>query len=157
MKTVLLVLVLLWPVTVLADLNEGFEAAQRGDFATAMREWRPLAEAGVAKAQYNLGVMYDKGKGVPEDDTEAVKWYRLAAEQGHAQAQSNLGAMYANGEGVPEDYVQAYAWTNLAAAQGHKKAAGNKDIARKAMTPAQIAEAQKLSKTLCAKIPKCAK
>ena len=49
--------------------------------------------------------MYTKGEGVPENDTEAVKWYRMAAEQGIASAQYNLGVMYANGQGVPQDYV----------------------------------------------------
>jgi TPR repeat protein len=95
------------------------------------------------------------GKGVPKDYAEAVKWYRLAAAQGNANAQLNLGVMYANGHGVPEDYVQAYAWMNLAAAQGNKDNSKNKNSIRKLMTPGQIAEAQKLSKTLCAKIPSC--
>ena len=67
------------------------------------QEYRLAAEQGDAMAQTNLGWMYDNGEGVPEDDTEAVKWYRKAAEQGYAMAQHNLGWMYANGEGVPED------------------------------------------------------
>ncbi len=97
--------------------------------------------------------MYAKGKGVPKDDAEAVKWYRLAAAQGLARAQFNLGTMYDNGNGVPEDNVQAYAWLNLAAAQGHKGASKNKGIiARQEMTPAQIARAQELSKTLARRI-----
>ena len=62
------------------------------------------AEQGDAMAQNNLGVMYQKGEGVPQDYKEAVKWYRLAAEQGHATAQTNLGGMYYKGQGVPEDY-----------------------------------------------------
>jgi len=62
-------------------LHDGNAAAQRGDYATALRLWRPLAEQGDAAAQYNLGNMYVKGAGVPQDDAEAVKWYRLAAEQ----------------------------------------------------------------------------
>jgi localization factor PodJL len=90
---------------------------------------------------------------VPEDDAEAVKWHRLAAEQGNAKAQYNLGVSYDNGEGVPGDLVYAFAWFNLAAAQGHKGAAENKDIARKRMTPQQIAEAQTLSRQLAKKSP----
>ena len=70
-----------------ADFDEGFAAYDRGDYATALREWKPLAEHGLAEAQHNLGVMYSKGQGVPQDDAEAVKWYRLAAEQGYARAQ----------------------------------------------------------------------
>ncbi len=72
------------------DFDKGLEAAQRGDYATALREWRPLAEQGVAEARYNLGVMYEKGHGVLQDDAEAVRWYRKAAEQGYAKARYNL-------------------------------------------------------------------
>jgi TPR repeat protein len=125
------------------------------DDVEAVNWWRKAAEQGYARAQFSLGVMYDKGTIVPEDDAEAVKWYRKAAQQGVANAQAALGNMYAQGEGVPENFVQAYAWLNLAAAQSFKPASGNKDIVRKNMTPAQIAEAQKLSKKLCVKIPGC--
>jgi len=63
-------------------------------------EWELLAKQGIAEAQYNLGLMYSKGEGVPIDDKEAVKWYRLAAEQRITGAQSNLGLMYEKGQGV---------------------------------------------------------
>ena len=89
--------------------------------------------------------MYYYGKGVPKNDTEAVKWYRLAAAQGDADARNNLGFMYGNGEGVPKDYVQAYKWYNLAAAQGVAMARTNMEAIQKLMTPQQIAEAQRLS------------
>tara|TARA_R110002049_G_scaffold225149_1_gene396965 strand:- start:113 stop:382 length:270 start_codon:yes stop_codon:yes gene_type:complete len=62
-----------------------------------------------AKAQYNLGLLYDNGEGVPENDVEAVQWYWLAAQQGDAGAQNNLGLMYGNGEGVPSNDIKAYA------------------------------------------------
>src|SRR3990172_7650549 len=78
-------------------------AYELGDYATALRLMRPLAEQGDALAQYNLGVMYENGQGVPQDYAEAVKWYRKAADQGVALAQSNLGFAYANGQGVPQD------------------------------------------------------
>ena len=77
-----------------------------------------LAESGNIKAQHNLGFMYENGKGVPEDDKEAVKWYARAAEQGLAKAQSNLGNRYYNGEGVPQDYKEAVKWYTKAAEQG---------------------------------------
>ena len=69
--------------------------------------------------------MYDLGRGVPQDDQEAVKWFRLSAEQGNAKAQYNLGAMYANGEGVPQDYKEAVKWYRLSAEQGDAKAQNN--------------------------------
>ena len=73
-----------------ADLQKGLglDAYERGDYATALREWQPLAEQGYADPQYNLGWMYDNGQGVPQNDKTAVKWYTLAAEQGDAYAQS---------------------------------------------------------------------
>ena len=116
-----------------------------------IKEWRQAAEQGDAEAQCNLGLMYDFGNGVPEDDTEAVKWYRKAAEQGFAQAQFNLGMMYYYGHGVPEDYVESYMWLNLAAAQGDEKAKQNKGILSEKMTKEQIAEGQKLSREWFAK------
>ena len=58
------------------------------------------------------------GDGVPEDDSEAVRWFRLAADQGDAEAQYCLGIMYRNGDGVPQDYAEAVRWLRLAADQG---------------------------------------
>jgi len=83
------------------------------------------AEQGDAVGQYNLGVRYATGEGVPEDAAEAVKWYRMAAEQGYAIAQYNLGVMYANGEGVPEDDAEAAKWYRKAAEQGYVDAQFN--------------------------------
>ena len=139
-----------------AQYNLGFSYAKGEgvpeDDGQAVFWYRKAAEQGDAKAQYNLGVMYAKGEGVPEDDGQAVFWYRKAAEQGDAKAQYNLGVRYANGEGVPEDDVQAYAWTNLSAAQGDEFAEQARTALRQRMTPAQIADAQKLSRELAARI-----
>src|SRR5262249_45313682 len=66
--------------------------------------------------------MYQNGKGVPQDDAEAVKWFRLGAAQGYAPAQVKLGSMYSIGAGVPQDYAQAFYWLNLAAVQGDSMA-----------------------------------
>mgnify|MGYP006156604439 CR=1 FL=1 len=107
------------------DFQKGSAAYEDGDYATALKEWKPLAEAGDAAAQYNLALMYRNGKGVPQDYAEAIRWYRLAAEQGLAEAQTNLGIMYDNGEGVPQDYAEAVKWWRLAAEQGHAKAQTN--------------------------------
>ena len=134
-----------------AGFDEGEAAYQRGDYATAIREWRPLAKQGVADAQYNLGVMYGEGLGVPQDYAKAVGWWRKAAEQGHATAQYNLGVAYHNGEGVPQNYAQAHMWYNLAASrfspgEDRDKVVKNRDHVAKRMTPAQISEAQKLAR-----------
>ena len=134
-----------------AGLDEGAAAYKRGDYATALREWRPLAEQGNANAQFNLGFMYRNGLGVPQDYAKALQWYRKAAKQGVAEAQYNLGIMYGNGEGVPQDYAQAHMWSNLAASsfplgEDRDRAAKNRDIVAERMTPAQISEAQKLAR-----------
>ena len=101
-----------------ADFQAGLEAYERGDYAVALREWRPLAEQGDADAQSFLGLTYAEGKGVPQDYIEAAKWYRKAAEQGHASAQYNLGVRHDNGEGVPQDDAEAVKWYCKAAEQG---------------------------------------
>ena len=132
-------------------INAGVAAYKWGAYGIALREWRPLAEQGNAKAQYNLGHMYRHGQGVPQDDAEAVGWWRKAAEQGNAGAQNNLGFMYYNGRGVPEDYAQAHMWFNLAASryppgENRDRAVKNRDFVAEKMTPVQLFEAQKLAR-----------
>ncbi len=85
--------------------EDAVSAFERGDYATALREFRVFAEQGDADAQYNLALKYDNGQGVPQDYAEAAKWYRKAAEQGIAKAQNNLGLKYAKGDGVPRCWV----------------------------------------------------
>ena len=134
-----------------AGYDAGEAAYKRGDYATALRELRPLAEQGNAGTQRVLGVMYGKGRGIPQDDAEAVQWWRKAAEQGHADAQVTLGGMYGLGHGVSQDDVQAHMWYNLAASSYYPseyrdEAVKNRDIVAMRMTPAQISEAQKLAR-----------
>ena len=100
-----------------ADYQKGLDAYDRGDYATALREWEPLAEQGNASAQHKMGWMYENGRGVPQDYKTAVKWTRLAAEQGDADAQYNLGSMYRKGQGVLQDYKTAQKWYRLSAEQ----------------------------------------
>ena len=107
------------------DFQKGLDAAQRGDYTTALKEWTSLAEQGDAKAQFNLGIMYERGQGVLQDYKTAVKWYALSSEQGDALAQYNLGVMYENGRGVPQDHKAAFKWYTLSAEQGYAKAQYN--------------------------------
>lgn len=102
-----------------ADFQDGLDAYDRGDYATALNEWLPMGKQGDPPVQFLLGIMYYNGKGVPQDFTEAGRWYRLAAEQGYAGAQYYLGLMYENGEGVSQDDKEAFHWYRLAAEQGH--------------------------------------
>ena len=83
------------------------------------------AMAGDAEAQFDLGVRYDAGRGVRQDEAQAFAWFEKAAAQGVAEAQFNLGLMYANGEGVRQDYAKAIEWYKKAAAQDYAKAQSN--------------------------------
>ena len=124
MKRIALTVVLLFMLVgrAWAGEAEGWDAYERRDYATALKEFLPLADQGDAEAQFNLGVMYEIGNGVPQDFAEAAKWYRKAAEQGIAAAQSILGVMYHAGDGVPLDYVEAVKWHRMAAEQGYARA-----------------------------------
>ena len=147
----LLLVLLVSPMSFGADFQKGVTAAENGDYATALREWMPLAEQGYASAQNNLGGMYESGDGVPQDDQTAVKWYRLAAEQGVPKAQLHLGVRYGLGRGVLEDNVYAHMWSNIAASQGIDKGSKARELVAKKMTPQQIGEAQKLARECVAK------
>jgi hypothetical protein len=107
------------------DFDDAVAAHKRQDYATAFALMRPLADQGVAKAQYDLGFMYAEGQGVAQDYAEAARWYRLAADQGHVAAQTNLGFMYNHGQGVAQNYAEAMKWYRLAADQGHVTAQYN--------------------------------
>ena len=101
-----------------ADTELGKLYYEAGNFERVFKEFNESAKKGEAEAQYNLGVMYANGEGLPENNAEAVKLWLLAADQGYARAQYNLGVMYANGEGVPENDAEAVKWYRLAADQG---------------------------------------
>jgi TPR repeat protein len=90
--------------------------------------------------------MYAQGRGVMQDDAQAVDWFKRAAAQGHASAQFNLGLMYEQGRGVMQDFMRAYMWFSLAAAKGNSSAIKFRDQAAGKMTQDQIVEAQKLAR-----------
>ena len=128
------------------SFEDGVAAYERTDYETALRIFGVEAVLGNAAAQSNLGVMFETGLGTPSNFRLAVTWYQKAAEQGHADGQRNLGKMYALGIGLLEDYVIAHMWFNLAAARGAEDAVKFRDRLSKDMTPAQIAEAQRLAR-----------
>jgi len=104
-------------------------AFQKAEYAKALRIARPLAEEGDPRAETVLGSAYYRGRGVPQNDSEAAKWFRLAADQGNAAARFTLGVMYGEGRGVPQDYVEAARWYRLAAEQGDAQAQYNLGLA----------------------------
>ena len=92
------------------------------DYTSLIPKLLILAQKGEAKAQYHLGVLFNDGKGVPQDFNQAAKWYSLAANQGHIKAQLYLGLLYQKGQGVNQDYRQAAIYYLKAANQGDPKA-----------------------------------
>ena len=117
-RVMLLAAWLLPALPVQAGFEDGVAAYLKGDYLSALRELKPLAEQGHSAAQYHLGLMYGLGRGVPVDPREAVRWYRQAAEQGVAMAQYNLGVLYETGAGVPQDDREAVSWFRKAAERG---------------------------------------
>ena len=128
------------------DFQKGLSAYKSGDFATALREWTPLAKQGNAFVQFNLGLMHDNGRGVLQDYKTAVNWYKLAAEQGDAYGQYILRAMYVLGAGVIQDNVYAHMWGNLSASNGNENGAKLRDLAATQMTPSQLEKAQDIAR-----------
>jgi hypothetical protein len=127
-----------------ADFEAGVAAARAGDYATALREWQPLAESGNRDAQFNLGLLYENGLGVARDDASALAWYRRAAERGDAGAQYNVGEFYAFGRGVAPNDVLAVAWITVAEESGAPKT-DLLDTLRRHMSPSHLEEAKRLA------------
>lgn len=101
----------------MADVKQGVDAWSRGDYKAAVDIWRPLAVAGDADAQFNLGQAYKLGRGVPVDLPVATEWYRKAAAQGHAQAVDNYGlVLFQDGK-----KAEALPWLEKSVARGEKR------------------------------------
>jgi len=103
--------------TARADFAAGWRAYQQGDYASALRHWTELAEAGYSVAQYNVGVMYDEGTGVGRDPAKVIAWWNKAAKQGHLTAQHNLALLFIEG-GSEAEFSQAASWLQRAAGKG---------------------------------------
>lgn len=116
------------PVTAPDNHAVASAAYEAGDYAKARRLWLPMAEDGDARAQYAIGRLYEKGRGVDRDFATAAEWYRKAAERGHADSEYRLAVGYATGLGVRKDEVAALSWLRKAADHGQKRA--QKTLAR---------------------------
>jgi TPR repeat protein len=102
-------------------LAQSRDAALTPDLSTVKRQ----AASGDPKAEAELGTMYEKGDGVPQDYPQAASWFRKAAEQGAATAQNDLGTLYDHGQGVSQDHSQAAIWYRRAAEQNLAEAQYN--------------------------------
>ena len=105
--------------------DESVAAYKHGDYNIALAGFKVMAEQGNAGAQYNLGLMFANGQGVPKDEQQAMVWYRQAADKGDADAQYNLGLMYFYGQGAQKDVQQAAIWFRKSAEQGNATAQHN--------------------------------
>jgi TPR repeat protein len=153
--TILLVLVcatdaIPQPIVAADSLEEAEFAYERGEYTQAARLFSPLAEQGVASAQFYLGLMHEKGRGVRQDNPTALMWFRKAAAQGFAGPQSNLGLMYERGRGVRKDLVRALMWYHIAGAMlkgdEGKAAVKRRDYLTSHMTAEQIEQAQEMAR-----------
>jgi TPR repeat protein len=127
------------------DYRSGVAAYKRGDYQTALSVFMPLARAGDPIAQHNVAVMYDDGRGLPENYRLALKWYLRAADQGLADSQFMAGMHYAAGRGRPQDPAHAYCFLSLAAAGNYPHAERARDQEESYLTPKSRARAQDLS------------
>jgi TPR repeat protein len=129
-----------------ATFRQGVSALQRHDYVSASRAFIPLAERGNAAAQSYLGFLFETGRGVPQNYTEAAMWYRRAAEQGDSLAQYSLGLLYDKGFGVPRDIIEASKWLNLSTAASPPPArearARIRDAVTTKMTRGELAQAR---------------
>ena len=117
-------------------------STSQGAQAKSLPDLRKLAAQGDADAQWQMGVRYHNGEGVPRDDVQAMQWFLRAAEQGHATAQATLGAYYWAGRGVPQDLSKAYFWSALALAQGDENSKSRLEGLASQMTRAQVSAAR---------------
>lgn len=153
MKRLILLLALLFPLMSSAGMDEGVAAYTAGDYATALTEFRALAEQGNAEGQYFLGFLYHNGFGVKTSQPEALKWFEKAAVQGDQRSQYYTGIIYAAGKGgVAKDLAVADMWLTLSANNPktpHRDSLYTKEEIKKIeakMSPEQLAKAQDLVK-----------
>ena len=147
MKKWILAVLLVVPVWSWAGTQEAIETYRVGDYAGAMTQFKELAAQGDAVAMYYVGILYDRGYGVPVDHSEAAKWFEKGASRGDSLSAYHTGKMYASGQGVQKDPVSAHMWLSLSAAGAPNErdaAYTRRDIRKleRSMTPEQITEAK---------------
>ena len=136
-KIILLSIILAFPAKG-GELEDGITAYQAKEFSKAMEMLVPLANDGIAEAQFYVGMMYDFGKGTIQDDIRASGWYEKAAKQGHAGAQFGVARMWDQGEGIPGRMDLSWAWASLAAEQEISEAAKLQRDLEKLMTEQEM-------------------
>jgi TPR repeat protein len=152
MKHLFVSLALVLPLVAHAGFDDAVQAYGTGDYATALAEFKVLANQGKPEAQYFMGLFYHNGFGVPRDQAESVNWFLKAARQGDARSQYYVGIMAEKGQGLEKDPVAAHMWLSLSAANPHSSHRDSlytreaiEKLERK-MTPEQIAKAKESAK-----------
>lgn len=107
------------------ELEDGFQAFKSGNYERALRAWLPIAEKDNADAQYNLGILYQKGLGVEKNPKTAFIWYKRASANGHTDAMYNLGIMYNKGRVIYRSPKDAIKWWKKSAELGNAEAQFN--------------------------------
>ena len=128
-----------------ADFAAGVVAAQAEDYETAMKEWLPLAEQGVAGAQSNIGDLFANGLGIEGDKAQAFFWHIKAAEQGVIKSIFFVGAALAGGQGVEKDVVEGTKWLLLAKRVGFPNADEVLSLVARTISPEDAAEGERLA------------
>jgi len=144
LATLIAALFLLWSPCYAGTLLTAQTELERGNFEAAFAQFKQLASADDAAAQFQLSLLYSTGRGTRQDPKEAIRWLRMSAVHGYPPAQSNLGVAYLRGRGVAEDPIRAYAWLAAAAENGDSIATTNRDIAARKMSDAQLGQAKAL-------------
>ena len=146
-----IIFILLFGTPAFAEFATGVTAYKNGDFETALKEWRHLADQGYAEAQWALASMYQYGDGVRQNYAIAFKWYKLAAEQGNAIAQNSLGEMYRQGQGVSQDRIRALMWFNVYASKLPELEESSRNTFEQNMSVTDLSLAQDLALECVAK------
>ncbi len=107
-----------WAAPASAGLEEGKQAYREGNYAQALQEFLPLAEAGDIAVQNQVAAMYYTGQGTDQDFDKAAEWFRKAAQGGSPDAQYCLGKLYYYGQGVPQQFPEAAKWLSEAGLAG---------------------------------------
>ena len=126
-----------------ASFDSAMQAWAAGDYRTAARTLKPLADQGDLESCFNLGLYYFQGLGGDRNFPEAARLFRVAAEGGHVMASNNLGAMYMEGRGVMPNPSEAWFWFATVAHRGDQAAGVLRDMAASKMTPVQVEVARK--------------
>lgn len=149
MRKSILAALLLVPLLSWAGTEEAIEAYRTGDYAGAMTQFKALAADGDAVAMYYVGILYDRGYGIPVDRAEAAKWFEKGAARGDSLSAYHYGKALEAGKGVAKDPVAAHLWLSVSAASApneRDKAYTQREIRKleRGMTPEQIARAKEL-------------